>query len=121
RLVEALDRAAAVERPINVLLQVSLDDDTSRGGASIGDLPVLADKAAEAPSLRLRGVMAVAPLGWEPSKAFDLLAKCSETVRTVEPAATEISAGMSGDFAAAVAAGATMVRLGRNVLGEREP
>ncbi|WP_051325421.1 YggS family pyridoxal phosphate-dependent enzyme [Glycomyces tenuis] len=119
RLVEALDRAA--ERPIDVLLQVSLDDDTSRGGASIGDLPLLAEAAAGAASLRLRGVMAVAPLGWEPVKAFELLAKCSETVRAVEPAAAEISAGMSGDFAAAVACGATMVRLGRNVLGEREP
>jgi uncharacterized pyridoxal phosphate-containing UPF0001 family protein len=41
-------------------------------------------------------------------------------VRRVEPAATEISAGMSGDFREAVACGATMVRLGRNVLGERE-
>jgi pyridoxal phosphate enzyme (YggS family) len=121
RLVEALDRAASPERTIEVLLQVSLDGDTSRGGAPIGDLPLLADTVAEAASLRLRGVMAVAPLDWEPVKAFELLAECSRTVRAVEPSATEISAGMSGDFAAAVSCGATMVRLGRNVLGEREP
>ncbi|GAB3223412.1 YggS family pyridoxal phosphate-dependent enzyme [Glycomyces halotolerans] len=122
RLVDALDKAAAShDRDLNVLLQVSLDDDTSRGGTSIGDLPVLAEKAAAAERLRLRGVMAVAPLGWEPAKAFELLADCSAVVRRIEPSAVEISAGMSGDFAAAVACGATMVRLGRNVLGEREP
>lgn len=118
RLLEALDKAA--QRPVNVLLQVSLDDDTSRGGVSIGELPVLAEQAHGFASLRLRGVMAVAPLGWEPARAFALLAKCSEAVQLVEPAATEISAGMSGDFREAIAAGATMVRLGRNVLGERE-
>ncbi|HEX2144650.1 MAG TPA: YggS family pyridoxal phosphate-dependent enzyme, partial [Glycomyces sp.] len=81
----------------------------------------LAERVAASGSLRPRGVMAVAPVDWEPPKAFELLAECSQTVRSVEASATEISAGMSGDFAAAIAYGATMVRLGRNVLGEREP
>ncbi|GAB3661259.1 YggS family pyridoxal phosphate enzyme [Glycomyces tarimensis] len=121
RLVDALDTAAAAQgRMIEALLQVSLDGDTSRGGVLLSDLSALAERVAEAGSLRLRGVMAVAPIDWEPVKAFELLAECSQTVRSVESSATEISAGMSGDFAAAVACGATMVRLGRNVLGERE-
>ena len=121
RLVGALDGAAASHgRSIDVLLQVSLDGDTSRGGVPLPELSALAEHVAAARSLRLRGVMAVAPLGWEPLKAFELLADCSQTVRRVEPEAVEISAGMSGDFAAAIACGATMVRLGRNVLGERE-
>lgn len=121
RLVDALERAAGSRgRALNALLQISLDGDTSRGGVPIAELPALAERVAAASSLRLRGVMAVAPLGWEPSKAFELLAECSETVRGVEADAVEISAGMSGDYAAAIACGATMVRLGRNVLGERE-
>jgi pyridoxal phosphate enzyme (YggS family) len=122
RLVDALDSAAAARgRVINALIQVNLDGGASRGGVLTADLPALAERVAAAGSLRLKGVMAVAPLDWEPAKAFALLRECSETVRSVEPGAEEISAGMSGDFAAAIAAGATMVRLGRNVLGEREP
>ena len=121
RLADALDTAASDRgRVIDALLQVSLDGDTARGGTPTGELPALAEHVASASSLRLRGVMAVAPLGWEPRKAFELLAECSETVRRIEPGATEISAGMSGDFVEAVTCGATMVRLGRNVLGERE-
>ncbi|THV39523.1 YggS family pyridoxal phosphate-dependent enzyme [Glycomyces buryatensis] len=122
RLVDALDAAAtAYGHSVNSLIQVSLDGDTSRGGVTIADLPALADRVAGAQSLRLRGVMAVAPIGWEPRKAFELLAECSRTVRNVEPAASEISAGMSGDYVTAIGCGTTMVRLGRNVLGEREP
>ncbi|HLU28161.1 MAG TPA: YggS family pyridoxal phosphate-dependent enzyme [Glycomyces sp.] len=122
RLADALDAAAAARgRTLNALIQVNLDGGASRGGVLTADLPALAERVAAAGSLRLKGVMAVAPLDWEPAKAFALLRECSETVRRIEPEADEISAGMSGDFAAAVAAGATMVRLGRNVLGEREP
>jgi PLP dependent protein len=121
-LADALDRAATAHgRTVNALIQVSLDGDLARGGAPVGEVEALAERLAAAPSLRLKGVMAVAPLGWEPAKAFALLAECSEAVRRVDSGAAEVSAGMSGDFAAAVTAGATMVRLGRNVLGEREP
>lgn len=121
RLVDALDRAAEARgRRMNALLQISLDGDTSRGGVPVAELPALAERVAAAGSLRLRGVMAVAPLDWEPLKAFELVAECSRTVRGIDAAATEISAGMSGDYAEAISCGATMVRLGRNVLGERE-
>ncbi|WP_030158483.1 YggS family pyridoxal phosphate-dependent enzyme [Glycomyces sp. NRRL B-16210] len=119
-LDNAADTASPHGRRLNALVQVSLDGDVSRGGAVIGDVEALAERIAAARHLDLKGVMAVAPLGWEPAKAFALLAECSEAVRRVDPGATEVSAGMSGDFTAAIAAGATMVRLGRNVLGERE-
>jgi pyridoxal phosphate enzyme (YggS family) len=112
--------ATAHGRKLNALIQVSLDGDVSRGGAPVAEVEALAERIAAAPSLVLKGVMAVAPLGWEPAKAFALLNECAATVRGVDPEAVEISAGMSGDFREAVAAGATMVRLGRNVLGERE-
>jgi pyridoxal phosphate enzyme (YggS family) len=121
-LANALDNAATSHgRTLNALIQVSLDGDVSRGGAPAADVEALAERIAGASSLVLKGVMAVAPLGWEPAKAFALLAESAAVVRRVDPGATEVSAGMSGDFQAAVAAGATMVRLGRNVLGEREP
>jgi pyridoxal phosphate enzyme (YggS family) len=120
-LASALDAAATAHgRNLNALIQVSLDGDVSRGGVLVADLEGLAERIAAAPSLHLKGVMAVAPIGWEPPKAFALLAECSETLRRTDPGAVEISAGMSGDYRAAIAAGATMVRLGRNVLGERE-
>jgi pyridoxal phosphate enzyme (YggS family) len=122
-LVNALDgavRTSSHGRNLNALIQVSLDGDTARGGVTVEGLEALAEHLAAAPFLTLKGVMAVAPLGWEPAKAFALLAECAETVRRIEPGATEVSAGMSGDYRAAILAGATMVRLGRNVLGERE-
>jgi pyridoxal phosphate enzyme (YggS family) len=121
-LANALDNAASAHgRTLNALIQVSLDGDVSRGGAPMAEVEALAERIAGASSLVLKGVMAVAPLGWEPAKAFALLAESAAAVRRVDPGATEVSAGMSGDFPAAIAAGATMVRLGRNVLGEREP
>jgi uncharacterized pyridoxal phosphate-containing UPF0001 family protein len=123
-LVNALDgavRTSSHGRNLNALIQVSLDGDTARGGVPVADLEPLAEAIAAAPALVLKGVMAVAPLGWEPARAFALLNECSERVRRTDPGATEVSAGMSGDYREAVLAGATMVRLGRNVLGEREP
>ncbi|MFB9659496.1 YggS family pyridoxal phosphate-dependent enzyme [Glycomyces mayteni] len=121
-LAEALDRAAAAHgRRLNALVQVSLDGDTARGGVAAADVEPLAERLASLDSIDLRGVMAVAPIGWEPAKAFALLMESSAAVRRVDPAAAEVSAGMSGDYREAVAGGATMVRLGRNVLGEREP
>jgi hypothetical protein len=121
-LANALGTAASTRgRNLNALIQVSLDGDTARGGVPVADLEPLAEAIAAAPALTLKGVMAVAPLGWEPAEAFALLARCSDTVRRVDAGATEISAGMSGDYRDAIRAGATMVRLGTNVLGEREP
>ena len=69
--------------------------------------------------LRLRGVMAVAPLGEDPAAAFARLAGSANGSSTTHPDATWLSAGMSGDLEAAVEAGATHVRLGTAVLGAR--
>jgi hypothetical protein len=63
--------------------------------------------------------MAVAPLGEDPRASFARLADVAAAVRGVDPAATWISAGMSGDLEEAVSAGATHVRIGSAVLGER--
>jgi pyridoxal phosphate enzyme (YggS family) len=127
-LVGALDRAAGRhrDRPLDVLVQVSLDGDLDRGGAVAGldDLPDRAfervvDAVVAAPSLRLRGVMAVAPLAWDPESAFSRLAEVAHGLRREHPEATVLSAGMSADLEPAVSHGATHVRIGSALLGKR--
>ncbi|MDT4984824.1 MAG: dependent protein, partial [Pseudonocardiales bacterium] len=73
------------------------------------------------PSLRLRGVMAVAPLGGDSRVAFARLAAVGRDVRSVHSHATMISAGMTGDLDEAIEAGATHVRIGTALLGVRSP
>ncbi|MEH1169381.1 YggS family pyridoxal phosphate-dependent enzyme [Micromonospora sp. CPCC 205539] len=126
RLARALATAAADrERPLAALLQVSIDGDPARGGALPGSaepdvgLGPVAEAVAGAPALRLAGLMAVAPLGWEPERAFSRLAEVAEEFRAVHPGATALSAGMSGDLEFAIRYGATHVRVGSALLGMR--
>jgi pyridoxal phosphate enzyme (YggS family) len=123
RLAEALaDAAARHERVVDVLVQVSLDRDPGRGGAAPGDDLAATAAAVEASdSLRLRGLMAVAPLGEPPEAAFARLADIAARLRVDHPAATTLSAGMSDDLEIAVAHGATLVRVGSALLGRRHP
>ncbi|WP_369254340.1 YggS family pyridoxal phosphate-dependent enzyme [Geodermatophilus amargosae] len=110
-------------RPVGVFLQVDLGgaagELAERGGAAPGDVPALADAVADLPGLTLRGLMAVAPRGEEPGPAFLRLAALAERVRADHPGAAELSAGMSGDLEEAVAAGATLVRVGTAIFGSR--
>jgi PLP dependent protein len=123
RLVQAL--AGAVERhrdrPLDVLVQVSIDGDPARGGAVADDVPALAEALAAEEGLILGGVMAVAPLSMAPADAFTRLLASAAVVRAIRPGATVISAGMSGDLEAAVGAGATHLRIGTALLGDRGP
>ena len=121
RLVRALGAAARrAERVIECLIEVSLDGDPARGGAPAGEVPGLAEALMAEAGLVLAGVMAIAPLGMPPADAFARLLDSAAAVRAVRPAATVISAGMSGDLEAAIAAGATHVRIGTALLGDRE-
>jgi pyridoxal phosphate enzyme (YggS family) len=121
-LAVALDRGAArAGRLLDCLLQVSVDGDPARGGVPVPELPALAEAVARAPALRLRGVMAVAPLGSDPGATFAVLPELLDQVRRVEPAADVVSAGMSGDLEAALACGATHLRVGTAILGRRPP
>jgi uncharacterized pyridoxal phosphate-containing UPF0001 family protein len=79
----------------------------------------VADAVAGAAGLRLAGLMAVAPLGWEPQRAFARLAEVAEAFRAAHPEAVALSAGMSGDLEAAIRHGATHVRVGSALLGMR--
>jgi len=105
--------------PLEVLIQVSLDDDPQRGGVPPGELNNVADVVRAMGSLRLRGLMAVAPLGEAPQAAFARLARYSEMFRLDHPDATVLSAGMSEDLVEAIAHGATHVRIGSALLGKR--
>lgn len=128
KLVAPLSRGRAarrergdVEGPLDCLVQVSLDapDADHRAGCPPERLAELCDLVAGDEHLRLAGLMAVAPLGEDPSAAFERLAAHAERVRADHPGATTLSAGMSGDLEQAVAAGATHVRVGSAVLGAR--
>lgn len=125
----AAARAADEGRPaqLDALVQISVDGDPERGGAlAAGDDPDrallrVAAAVAASPALRLRGVMAVAPLDWAPERAFAEVARCAALIRAAHPDATVVSAGMSDDLDEAVACGATHVRIGSALLGMRPP
>lgn len=114
----SLDRAIRDDR-LDVLVQASVDGDPDRGGCPLVDLPALTDHIAGLDALRLRGVMAVAPLGMPPEQAFQALAAAAERLRTDHPDATCLSAGMSGDLEQAIAYGSTCVRVGTALFGGR--
>ena len=116
RLVEAL---ATAERSCDAFLQVNLTDDPARGGVAPAELEALAEAVLASPTLTLRGVMAVAPLEEEPAAAFARLRGYSDRVRALDPAADAISAGMTHDFVEAIAAGATHLRIGTAITGNR--
>lgn len=114
-LVDALEG----EPDVDVFLQINLTDDSARGGVAPDGLGSLADRVSETRGLRLRGVMAVAPLGEEPRRAFATVRELSEKLRASHPDASALSMGMSGDFADAIAEGATHLRIGTAITGNR--
>lgn len=124
-VIHSLDRESVVaalgspEREIDVFVQLNLTDDPTRGGVADFGLEDLTERVVDTPGLRLLGVMAVAPLGEEPRSAFARLRSASERVRTIAPSAEFISAGMSGDYRDAVLEGATHLRIGSAITGNR--
>jgi pyridoxal phosphate enzyme (YggS family) len=120
KVARALDRSAGAQgRVLDVTVQVSLDESPGRGGVPVAEAAALADLVAGCPALRLRGVMAVAPLGGDPREAFARLRKVADGIRADHPQAGWVSAGMSGDLEAAIAEGATHLRVGSAILGSR--
>jgi pyridoxal phosphate enzyme (YggS family) len=126
RLVDALDKAVRNAREagdraskLDVLVQLSIDGDPTRGGAPADTLMQVADRVAQSGELQLRGLMAVAPLSMTPDEAFARLAEVAGRLRDDHPEATELSAGMTGDLEIAIAHGSTCVRVGTALLGAR--
>ncbi|HJY41327.1 MAG TPA: YggS family pyridoxal phosphate-dependent enzyme [Steroidobacteraceae bacterium] len=109
--------------PLNVCIQVSLEDEPGKGGISKTDLAALARRVLELPRLQLRGLMCIPPPreGFEAQRQlFAELADCARELREQGMPLDTLSMGMSGDLEAAVAAGATCVRIGTAIFGERK-
>jgi len=104
---------------LDVLVQVSLDEDPARGGAAEAALDLLAEAVERTGVLRLRGLMAIPPIAAEPDEAYARLAGLAAGLRRDHPDATILSAGMSQDLEAAIDNGATHVRIGTALLGRR--
>ena len=121
-LVSALGKAVTTRTtPLAVLIQVDLDPSPkdNRGGAAPSQVLELADLIARSPGLVLQGVMGVAPLDGDDAQAFALLQQVSQLVQAQYLSADWISAGMSGDFETALKFGATHLRIGSSILGNR--
>nr|WP_325208823.1 YggS family pyridoxal phosphate-dependent enzyme [Salinibacterium sp.] len=125
-VIHSVDRASLVDalsrddgRVVECFVQLNLTDDPGRGGVAEPDLEALVERVLESEALRLRGVMAVAPLDEDPASAFARVREASERVRRLAPHADAISAGMSHDYAAAIREGATHLRIGTAITGNR--
>ena len=121
-LVTALGSALAAGEPrttVDGFIQLNLTDDAARGGVRPGDLDSFAESVLATDGIRLRGLMAVAPLDGEPRAAFARVRELSERLRRVAPQATALSMGMSGDYREAVLEGATHLRIGTAITGNR--
>ncbi|WP_205479821.1 YggS family pyridoxal phosphate-dependent enzyme [Sphingomonas arenae] len=106
-LLDALVTASAkAGRVPQVYVQVNIGEEEQKGGVALADLPAFLDQVRASP-LPLAGLMAMPPIGVEPSSYFALLAKLARRHDVIG-----LSMGMSGDFRAAVMLGATVVRIG---------
>ncbi|HXF04692.1 MAG TPA: YggS family pyridoxal phosphate-dependent enzyme [Blastocatellia bacterium] len=126
-LAERLNRTAAeAGRRIPVLIQVALDREPTKHGIAPEDLGELARALASMPHLDVRGLMAIPPFFEDPQKVRPYFRKLAELLRDLNEQAifsqplTELSMGMSHDFEIAVEEGATMVRIGTAIFGERQ-
>ncbi len=107
------------QRRLEIFCQVSLDGVLGRGGVLVEELYPLAQKVEASPVHHLAGLMAVAPLGMDPSEAFQKLSVIHKGFVADFPGAGKLSAGMSNDFESAIAHGATHIRIGSSILGSR--
>lgn len=131
--VQSLDRPKIVRRlddqrpgdlpPLEVLIQVNIDNEPQKAGCRPDEIAELASMIASCKRLKLRGLMAIpAPSESfaEHKRAFDRLHEQFEALRQDHPAVDTLSAGMSADLEAAIAAGSTMVRVGTALFGPRD-
>ena len=123
KLVPALSRHRALgASPLEVLVQVNIDDESSKSGCRLEQMPGLARAVAAAPGLRLRGLMAIpapAPEIEHRRAAFRRMRALFEELRAAHPSVDTLSMGMSDDFELALEEGATMVRVGTALFGPR--
>lgn len=123
RILHSVDRPSLVDAlagaGVDAFIQLNLTDDPGRGGVQPAELEGFVERVLAASTIRLRGLMAVAPLGAEPRSAFARVREASERLRSLAPDAVDLSMGMSGDFRAAILEGATHLRIGTAITGNR--
>lgn len=108
-----------------VLIEVNVSGETAKAGTNLDELTALIDSTRKLPNLLLKGLMTMAPAVSDPEKArphFRTLKEIFECQRSRLPESFDtLSMGMTGDFEVAVEEGATLVRIGRAIMGERPP
>jgi pyridoxal phosphate enzyme (YggS family) len=108
--------------PLNVCLQVNIGGEESKGGVSVAELPALAAAIGALPRLKLRGLMCIPPDEDDPTRQrmwFAAMRRALEELNVAGAGLDTLSMGMSGDFEAAILEGATIVRIGTLLFGER--
>ncbi len=108
--------------PLDVLVQVNIDDEASKSGCRPHDIGSLADTVAATTRLRLRGLMAIPAPHVDPAlrqRAFARMRAAFDGLRANHPTIDTLSMGMSDDFELAIREGATMVRIGSLLFGPR--
>ncbi|WP_318504687.1 YggS family pyridoxal phosphate-dependent enzyme [Photobacterium leiognathi] len=117
------DQRPANMAPLQVLLQVNSNDEETKSGVSLAELPALAAEIAAMPNIELRGLMSIP----QPATDFDsqfatfkMLSDALEQLKTIYPQVDTLSMGMSDDMEAAIAAGSTIVRIGTAIFGARD-
>ena len=131
--VHSVDKAKLLRRlndqrpdtlaPLNVCLQVNIDDEAAKSGVSPEALADLAQGVSELPRLRLRGLMCLPAIrtGFDEQRApFARLRECAESLSAAGIATDTLSMGMTADYRAAIVEGATIVRLGTAIFGPRD-
>lgn len=119
-LDELVKRTKDRTSPLEVFIQINLTPDEARGGLQESQLLHFASRVSSASTLKLAGLMAVASLDTEPESDFERMAKMSETLQREHKTATGLSIGMSNDYLQALQFGATHLRIGTAITGNRQ-
>ena len=129
RLLRAIEaQADKLDLVQDILLEVNIAGEESKGGCAPAELPALAALAASLPHVRLRGLMAIPPISGEPGANIPYFAEMRQLFIDIREKMSDnqndmvyLSMGMSGDFEDAIAEGATLVRVGTALFGPRPP
>lgn len=130
--VQTIDRVKIAERlsaqrpenlaPLNVLIEVNADGEATKSGVSWDEIEALADRIAELPKLRLRGLMAIPEANGADGgrRAFARMREAFEALKRRHPEVDTLSMGMTADWRAAVEEGSTLIRVGSGIFGARD-
>jgi len=117
------EQRPAGREPLNACIQINLDDESSKAGIDLDELPALAASMADLPGIRLRGLMTIPAPRTEYADQCRAFARMTEALAALQRQGLDcdtLSMGMTGDMEAAIAQGSTLVRIGTAIFGERQ-